>query len=192
MGRSGACRCSRVTGRSRRLPHALRHSPRDGSDQSGQCKDPLTGPAFRRPIGARLGAPEDFFMAMPPWLKRSLGRTAKEPAIKPPIHLGNFSNGEFFHEQTPLERKIEKEILRQADDKARKLGMDRRAFLASAMGMTTSLSVLNLAAGWSSDGKRGASGGPADAGGGKDGGFAVPPDATMDCELAEALVDGGR
>jgi hypothetical protein len=130
-------------------------------------------------------------MSMPPWLKRSLGRTAAEPVIKAPIRLGNMSNGEFFHEQTPLERKIEREILLQADAKARKLGMDRRAFLASAMGMTTSLSVLNLASGCSSDGRKGVSGGPGDAGG-KDGGFVVPPDATMDCELAEALVDGGR
>lgn len=38
-------------------------------------------------------------------------------------------------------------ILRTCDDKARKLGMDRREFIASAMGMATSLSVLNLASG---------------------------------------------
>jgi predicted TIM-barrel fold metal-dependent hydrolase len=64
------------------------------------------------------------------------------------------SNGEFFHESTPREQRIRAEILRQADENARKLGMDRREFLASAMGMCTSLSVLNLASGCSDSGKK--------------------------------------
>jgi predicted TIM-barrel fold metal-dependent hydrolase len=80
------------------------------------------------------------------WLKLRK-KTAPELPYEPPIFLGNKSNGEFFHTQTPAERKIRDEILRQCDDKARKLGMDRREFIASAMGMCTSLSVLNLAAG---------------------------------------------
>lgn len=79
-----------------------------------------------------------------PWLKRK--KTQPEFPLEPPIRLGNASNGEFFHESTPMEQRIRTEILRQADEKARKLGMDRREFLASAMGMCTSLSVLNLAA----------------------------------------------
>lgn len=112
-------------------------------------------------------------MARVPWI-RMRKKTAPELPLKPPIHLGNFSNGEFFHEQTPLERKIHHEILVRADEKARKLGMDRRDFLASAMGMATSLSVLNLAAGCNSSG----------------GGYDIPPDATLDCELAEKLVNG--
>ena len=116
-----------------------------------------------------------------PWFKLRR-KTDDEPRLKPPIRLGNFSNGEFFHEQTPLEAKIEKEILVQADEKARRLGLDRRDFLASAMGMATSLSVVNLAASCSSDGST--SNKP-------DGGYRIPSDATMDCELAESIFDGG-
>jgi uncharacterized protein len=84
-------------------------------------------------------------MRRAPWLKLRK-KTDPELPLQPPIRLGNFSNGEFFHAQTPLERKIHREILIQADEKARRLGMDRRDFLASAMGMATSLSVLNMAA----------------------------------------------
>lgn len=80
------------------------------------------------------------------WLKRRK-KTAGDWPYEPPLLLGNKSNGEFFHEQTPLERKMRDVILRKCDDNARKLGMDRREFIASAMGMATSLSVLNLAAG---------------------------------------------
>jgi predicted TIM-barrel fold metal-dependent hydrolase len=114
-------------------------------------------------------------MARAPWLKLR-SKSSPEAPLKTPIRLGNFSNGEFFHEQTPLERRIEKEILVQADQKARKLGLDRREFLSSAMGMATSLAVVNLATGCDSKG----------------GGYKVPADATTNCELAEALVDGGR
>jgi hypothetical protein len=77
------------------------------------------------------------------WLKRK--KTAPELPFEPPIRLGNMSNGEFFHQSTPQEQRIRTEILRQADDKARKLGMDRREFLASSMGMCTSLAVINMA-----------------------------------------------
>src|SRR6185436_6240956 len=84
-------------------------------------------------------------MRRAPWLKLRK-KTDQELPLQPPIRLGNFSNGEFFHEQTPLERKIHREILIRADEKARRLAMDRRDFLASAMGMATSLSVLNMAA----------------------------------------------
>lgn len=115
-------------------------------------------------------------MSRNPWLKLRK-KTDPELPLRPPIRLGNFSNGEFFHEQTPLERRIEKEILVRADENARRLGLDRRDFLASAMGMATSLSVLNAASGCSSS---------------ANGGYAVPKDATIDCELAEAVVDGGK
>lgn len=120
-----------------------------------------------------------------PWLKLQK-KTDPEIAEKPPIRLGNFSNGEFFHEQTALEKKIEKEILAQADAKARRLGIERREFLASAMGMATSLSVLNLAAGCSSSGSTGKT---ADRTTG-DGGYAIPPDATMDPGVAGEILNG--
>src|SRR6185295_12494877 len=107
-------------------------------------------------------------MARAPWLKLRK-KTDPELPLQPPIRLGNFSNGEFFHEQTPLERKIHREILLQADEKARRLGMDRRDFLASAMGMATSLSVLNMAACSQTGDGGGFSGGPG--GGGYPGGY---------------------
>src|SRR5262245_45861688 len=99
-------------------------------------------------------------MARLPWLRMNK-KTAPEIEETAPIRLGNFSNGEYFHEQTPLEAKIHREIIAQADAKARKLGIPRRDFLASAMGMATSLSVLNLASGCKDDG-----------------GYQVPDDAT--------------
>ncbi|MEY4579480.1 MAG: hypothetical protein RL701_4183 [Pseudomonadota bacterium] len=104
------------------------------------------------------------------WLKRK--KTAPELPLEPPIRLGNMSNGEFFHQSTPYEQKVRAEILRQADEKARKLGMDRREFLASAMGMATSLGVLNLAAACANQpgGKGGAAGGFFDIGGSGGGG----------------------
>ena len=84
--------------------------------------------------------------------------------------------------------------------------MDRREFLASAMGMATSLSVVNLVTACSSDsnssGKKsdagfidmGSSGGGGRASGssgkGGAGGFNIPDAATMDCDIAEAMVNG--
>lgn len=197
---------------------------------------------------------------LPPWLKRK--KTAPELPLEPPIRLGNMSNGEFFHQSTPQEQRIRAEILRQAEEKARKLNMDRREFLSSAMGMATSLSVLNMAAACSSGtGERnngffdiggssgsgngglppgmGGSMAPASAsggmpgimvgpggqpaiamggspgamggmpgqgsggmvssggggmggypGGGGAGGYQIPPNATMDCAMAEDLLNG--
>ncbi|HEY6560202.1 MAG TPA: amidohydrolase family protein [Polyangiaceae bacterium] len=113
-----------------------------------------------------------------PWL-RMRKKTDPELPLTPPIRLGNYSNGEYFHEQTPLERKIQREILVQADEKARKLGIDRRDFLASAMGMATSLSVINFATSCSSN--------PPGSGGGC---FNVPEEATTNCELAEDILNG--
>jgi predicted TIM-barrel fold metal-dependent hydrolase len=187
------------------------------------------------------------------WLKRK--KTAPELPLEPPIRLGNMSNGEFFHESTPLEQKIRAEILRQADEKSRKLGIDRREFLASAMGMATSLSVLNLASACADSGKkpafidmgagaggagsgfpaaggmpaagggagtgmvsggaagsgmagrsgsgagRGASGSSAGSGSsgmggmpgsGGSGGYMVPPEATMNCAMAEDMLSGNE
>jgi uncharacterized protein len=89
-----------------------------------------------------------------PWTKY-LKRSAPELPYDSPIYLGNWSNGEFFHEQTPYERKVHEEILKAGDAKARKLGMDRREFMASAMGMVTALSVIQQACSSSSGGHSG-------------------------------------
>jgi predicted TIM-barrel fold metal-dependent hydrolase len=74
-------------------------------------------------------------------------RSEPEYEYETPVWLGNKSNGEFFHFQTERERKMRDEILRRCDDNARKLGMDRREFISSSMGMLTTLSVFNMAAG---------------------------------------------
>ena len=79
-----------------------------------------------------------------PWVKY-LKRTAKELPYDSPIYLGNWSNGEFFHEQTVYERKVREEILRVADDKARKLNLDRREFMASAVALDEEREGLDLA-----------------------------------------------
>lgn len=78
------------------------------------------------------------------WTKY-LKRSAPELPYDSPIYLGNWSNGEFFHEQSARERKLREEILRAGDARARKLGMDRREFMASAMGFVTALSVIQQA-----------------------------------------------
>ncbi|MDD9945152.1 MAG: amidohydrolase family protein [Myxococcales bacterium] len=76
-------------------------------------------------------------------------RKRSEPEVKfeTPIWLGNYGNGEYFHFQSERDRKVRAEILRRADENARHVGMDRRAFMASSMGMMTTLSVFNLASG---------------------------------------------
>src|SRR5687768_13814407 len=74
------------------------------------------------------------------WTKY-LKRSAPELPYDSPIYLGSWSNGEFFHEQTAHERKLHRAILEAGDARARKLGMDRREFMASAMGFVTALSV---------------------------------------------------
>lgn len=81
-----------------------------------------------------------------PWISKRK-RSEPEAPYETPVWLGNKSNGEFFHYQTERERKMRDEILRRGDDYARKLGMDRREFMASSMGMLTTLSVFNLASG---------------------------------------------
>src|SRR5215813_14670042 len=106
-----------------------------------------------------------------PWLKL-IKKSRPEPPLEPPLWLGNHSNGEYFHEQTPRERLIRKLILERADEGARRHGVDRRQFLASSMGVATSLSVINLVAGCGSNGNVGARGaGGGTAGRGASGGF---------------------
>jgi uncharacterized protein len=119
-----------------------------------------------------------------PWI-RLRKKTAPELPFEPPIYLGNFSTGEYFHEQTPRDRLIRRLILERADLHARRLGVDRREFLASAAGMATSLAVLNAVGGCGSDG------GPGN-GASTDGGFAVPDAAATECELAEDILDTSK
>lgn len=112
-------------------------------------------------------------MARIPWLQIRK-KTGTEPPLETPILLGNKSNGEFFWEATPRERRMRETIFRLAEERSRKLGMDRREFLASALGMVTSLSVVNLFSG---------------CGGGGDG-YTLPPDTTLECDAATEALSG--
>ncbi|HEY6559770.1 MAG TPA: amidohydrolase family protein [Polyangiaceae bacterium] len=120
------------------------------------------------------------------WL-RSRKRTDPELPLKTPIHLGDRSNGEYFWEASPQERLAEKLALEKAEEGARRYNIDRREFLASAMGVATTLAMMNAAQGCSDGGS--SNGG----GAGRDGGYYdVGPDP-MDADAACAkLVDPSK
>lgn len=150
-----------------------------------------------------------------PWLKMRK-KTDPELPHKSPLWFGNQSNGEYFRPATKRDRQIERRILEQADENARRLGMDRRDFLASSMGMCTTLFVINEVAGCSSSGngsgttgkkvsgKDGGSGGSgsgmpeAGPGGmssmgadsGQDARLCVPYDSMLDPDAACAAIGG--
>jgi predicted TIM-barrel fold metal-dependent hydrolase len=88
-------------------------------------------------------------MKTPRWMKTK--RSQPDLPDQPPIWLGNHSNGEYFHYQTDYERKLNRLILEKADENARKIGVPRREFLASAMGMATTLWCVDFASGCSSN-----------------------------------------
>jgi len=76
------------------------------------------------------------------WMKK-LKKSDPDVDVDVPIWMGNLSNGEFFLPQRPEDRKMRTEILRRAEDQSRYLGMERREFMASTMGMATTLAVIN-------------------------------------------------
>ena len=123
-------------------------------------------------------------MARFDWLRRRK-KTAPELPIEPPFPLGNRSNGEYFTAASERERRARDLILRIADENARRLGLERREFLASTLGMATSLWVVNLVSGCGSSEEGGGSGGSA----GSDGGYGIPDAATEDGDLACELLD---
>jgi uncharacterized protein len=81
-----------------------------------------------------------------PWLRRRK-KTEAELPFEPPIHLSAFSNGEVFFTPGPQERQIRQLILEKAEAGARRHGIDRREFMASSMGMATSLWAVNMVTG---------------------------------------------
>src|SRR5258707_384551 len=89
-------------------------------------------------------------MKTPRWISMRK-RSAIELQERPPLWTRDHSNGEYYHRQTDYERKLERLIMQKADENARKLNMPRRDFLASAMGMCTSLWCVNLASACSSN-----------------------------------------
>lgn len=112
-----------------------------------------------------------------PWLK--LGKkTDPELPLEPPIWMNDHSNGEYYHKQTPLEARMKREILKRADEQARYLGMDRREFLASSMGMVTTLAVINQMTGCGGDSEGGG-------GGSGEGPYVTPVEAM--CEETDLL-----
>lgn len=120
------------------------------------------------------------------FLKRS--KTAPEIPVEPPIYLGNHSTGEYFHEATAHQKRIRKRVLDLADERARKLGVDRREFLASSAGMITTLAVINACSSDSSGGGGSGSGGSGGSGG--TGGYAGTGGAAgMDCTEADEILD---
>jgi hypothetical protein len=129
-------------------------------------------------------------MTRPGWLRRK--KTDPELPLEPPLHLGPRSNGEHFHTPTPRERRIRELVLRRADWAARKLGIQRREFLASAMGMATSLYAVKLV-GCGDDSAITADGGidasRGDAGLRDANGPCVSADATCDASAACEAID---
>ena len=85
-----------------------------------------------------------------PWLKLQK-KSAPELPERPPVWLGGRSNGEYFHDQTREEKMIFDLTMQRADEQARRLGIDRREFLASSMGMFTTLAVINQVGGCGGD-----------------------------------------
>lgn len=120
-----------------------------------------------------------------PWL-RMRRKTDPELPIEPPLWLKNQSNGEYFHLQTEHERKLRKFVLETADANARRVGLDRREFLTSAMGMATTLWCIGFASGCSS--KDAAQSSKKDGGAGP---LCVPPIAMFD-EHAACTALGGN
>lgn len=109
-----------------------------------------------------------------PWITRRR-KTDPEVPYETPIWMGTRSNGEYFHFQTEHERKLRKVVLQKADQNARKVGLERREFMASAMGMATTLFWINACSG---DDDKGSNGNA----------LCVPPEAMVDDQVACTLL----
>lgn len=114
------------------------------------------------------------------WLKMRK-KTAPELPYEPPLWMGSRSNGEYFHAQTLYEKRLRRTVLERADDNSRRIGMDRREFLASAVGMATTLCCINLVSGCRS----GEGDGLAEP-------FCVPPEAMFDEDAACDALGGDQ
>ena len=111
-----------------------------------------------------------------------MGRQRDESDPGLPIKLGPCSNGEFVPPPpTPLVREAARRARAQAEENAARLGMSRRRFLLSTMGAATTLAAL---AACSKD--QGAASGS----GGTGGTYDVPPDAGLDQEIADDMLNG--
>ena len=69
---------------------------------------------------------------------------AEEAAFRSPVPTQIVSNGEFNPlPQTPQQRRVDARIKDLADTTARRLGLDRRRFLASSCGMAAAFVAMN-------------------------------------------------
>jgi hypothetical protein len=84
-----------------------------------------------------------------PWLRR-LKKTDPEVVAQMPIACDAMSNGEGWWPDSPRKQLIRKLVMEKADHVARREGIDRREFLASACGTATALYMVNLVNGCSS------------------------------------------
>ena len=129
-------------------------------------------------------------MAKFDWIRRRK-KTDPELPLEPPVWLRDHSNGEYFHKQTPKEAKMREIVLRTADERAGKLGLERREFLASSMGMATTMAAINFVNGCSEssgpdDAPSGDMGGdPMEQGTGPDQPYVAPMEAL--CEESDFL-----
>jgi len=118
-----------------------------------------------------------------PWVNLRK-KTEPELPLQPPIWVGTHSNGEYFHQETKREALMKKEIFKRADERARKVGMDRRSFLASSAGVFTTLAVFNeMGCSSTSDGapaKEAVEGGKGNLFNFGDGPYVAPPEAQCD------------
>ena len=121
-----------------------------------------------------------------------------EPPEELPLDFGPRSNGEFVPVPlTAVQRETVRRLRSIADDRARRLGMTRRRFLASAAGMTTAMAILNACS--SEEAAQSAAPTPAVAPTATSaptptsepgGTFEVPEEAVEDVEAAEDLLAG--
>lgn len=85
-----------------------------------------------------------------PWV-HAKRRTDRELPERPPMYFGPISNGEVFRPATRNAQRIDRMIMEKATEGARRLGIDRREFLASSMGMATSMWAMNMLSGCGAD-----------------------------------------
>lgn len=72
-------------------------------------------------------------------------RSMKESEIDTPFWFRSWSNGERFYAQSERNRKLREATIERSFENARRLRMDRRDFMTSAMGMATALYTMKLA-----------------------------------------------
>lgn len=123
---------------------------------------------------------------------RNRKRSAPELPTQLPLHLGPFSNGEVFRAKSAWAGRVERMVMEKAEEGARRHNIDRREFLASTMGMATTLWAMNLAGCSSTSDGPGmlGSGGTSAGGGGALGTGGVPP-ITGGSPMTGGMASGG-